>query len=141
MIFSDIVDKIETVPYLTLSRDCPVKEAADQVIRSPEIRGIYVLDTNQCLTGYLSLGILIRHVVAAQRKPHLHVRSLLTTITAETVADIMERNIIYARPADTLESVLDQMLTRNMKQVPIVNAHRQIVTAAGILDIWKWMQR
>jgi Mg/Co/Ni transporter MgtE len=141
MIFGTIVDKIEPVPYLTLSQDCPLKKASDQATGRPDARGIYVVDADRGLTGYLSLGVLIRHVVAAQRKPHLHVRSLLTIITAETVADIMERDIVYARPADTLESVLDRMLTRNMKQVPIVNARRNIVTTAGILDIWRWMQR
>lgn len=139
MIFEKILDKIEPVPYLTLSHDCPLKHASDQATGMPDARGIYVVDADRRLSGYLSLGVLIRHVIAARHMPHLHVRSLLTIITSETVADIMQPNIVYARPMDTLERVLDQMLTRNMKQAPIVNAQRNIVSTAGILDIWKWM--
>lgn len=140
MKFEEILDKIGPVPYLAIAEGCSLQEASELVTQKPQIRGIYVVDAKDRLTGYLSLGLLIRHVVMTQQKPRFHVRSLLTTITAKTVADIMERQVICARPEDTLTGVLDKMLMRNIKQVPIVNPEHQIITAAGILDIWKWIQ-
>lgn len=140
MIFQDIFEKLEPVPYLSISGNCLLKEASERVIQSPEVRGIYVIDSSQRLQGYLSLGVLIRHIVTDLNRPQFHVRSLLTTITAEKVTDIMERHVISAQPTDTLSYILDKMLMRNIKQVPIVNVNQQIITVAGILDIWKWMQ-
>lgn len=137
MTFDEIIDTIANVPYLAISGECPLEEASEKITQMPQIRGIYVVDEAERLQGYLSLGVLIRHALAARHKPHFHVRSLLTMITAKKVADIMEKYVIYARPKDTLESVLEKMVLRNIKQVPVVNEERQIIANVGILDLWK----
>jgi CBS domain-containing protein len=141
MKFDEVIDKIGHVPYLAISGECALEEASDKITRMPQIRGIYVVDEKERLQGYLSLGVLIHHVIAARRKPHFHVRSLLAMITARKVADIMEKDVICARKADRLEAVLDKMLPRNIKQVPVVNADRQIIANVGIIDLWKRIEK
>jgi len=141
MKFADILDKIKPVPFLAITGDSSLQEASDRAMQMPQIRGIYVVEATERLVGYVSLGHLIHHVVTGRHRSHFHIRSLLSIITAHTVADIMERKVLFAKPEDELAAVLDKMLIRNIKQVPIVNAEQQIIVTAGILDIWKWIQQ
>lgn len=140
MNIKEILHKIKQVPYLAVTGDCSLPEASEKAIQMPQVRGIYVLDDKQQLEGYLSLGLLISHIVYTRYRPNFHVRSLLTTITARNVADIMEREVFSARPEDELVSVLGKMLRRNMKQVPVVGNDARIITVASILEIWRWIQ-
>ena len=57
-------------------------------------------------------------------------------ITAKKVADLMERDIVCAHPYDTVESVLDRMVPRNIKQVPVVDKELRIIKVVSILDLW-----
>jgi CBS domain-containing protein len=141
MKFDEVIDKIGNIPYLAISGECALEEASEKIIQMPQVRGIYVVDEKERLQGYLSLGVLIRHVIAARHKPHVHVRTLLTMITAEKVADIMEKDVICAQKYDMLETVLDKMVLRNIKQVPVVNEDRQIIANVGVLDLWKLIEK
>ena len=141
MKFADIVETIFKLKYLTLPGECTLEEASEQVARNPHARGIYVVDGQGRLQGYLSLGVLIRHVMASRQKPHFHVRSLLSMITAKKVADLMETEVLVAREYDTIEAVLDQMVQRNIKQVPLVNSEGLIIANVGILDLWKILEK
>jgi Mg/Co/Ni transporter MgtE len=136
MKFAEILDTIFKLPYLAISGECKLDEASEQVTRNPQIRGIYVVDNQERLQGYLSLGVLIRHVIASRHRPQFHVRSLLSMITAKKITDLMERDIVCAHPYDTIESVLDRMVFRNIKQVPVVDEEHRIITVVSILDLW-----
>ena len=141
MNFAEILETIFKLPYLAIQSDCSLTEASEQVTQNPQIRGIYVVDGGDRLQGYLSLGVLIRHVIASRHKPQFHVRSLLSMLTAKTVADLMERHILCAHPDDTVQSVLDKMVLRNIKQVPVVNEEQQIVAVVSILDLWNCIEK
>lgn len=134
---SEALDNMENLPYLAVSGESCVEEIAEEISRMRHIRGIYVVDDRGRLQGYVSLGVLIRNVMEAQYKPHFHARSLLDRITCEKVADIMERHLIYARQDDDLEKVLDGMVHRNIKQIPVVDEEHRIIINVGILDLWK----
>lgn len=141
MKFYEVIDKIGNLPYLAISGECALEDASDKVTRMPQIRGIYVVDEKERLQGYLSLGVLIYHVIAARREPHFHVRSLLAMITARKVADIMDSDVICARKEDRIEAVLDKMVPRNIKQVPVVDEERRIIANVGIIDLWKLIEK
>lgn len=141
MKFAEVIDKIFKLPYLAISGESTLEEASEKVIRNPQVRGIYVIDDEERLQGYLSLGVLIRHVIASRHRPQFHVRSLLSLLTAKKVADIMEQDVVIAQKNDTLESVLDKMVFRNIKQVPVVNEKGQIVANVSILDLWRIIEK
>jgi CBS domain-containing protein len=141
MKFAEILDAIFKLPYLAISGDTKLDEAAEQVIRNPQIRGIYVVDAQERLQGYLSLGVLIRHVMAARHRSQFHVRSLLSTITAEKVTDLMERDVVCAQTDDRVETVLDRMVLRNIKQIPVVDKGQRIIANLSILDLWNIVER
>jgi CBS domain-containing protein len=134
---SEALDNMVNLPYLAISGESCVEEIAEKISTMRHIRGIYVVDDQGLLQGYVSLGVLIRNVMDARYKPHFHARSLLDRITCEKVADIMERHLIYARQDDDLKKVLDRMVHHNIKQIPVVDEEQRIIVNVGILDLWK----
>lgn len=136
MRIKDIIDKIETTPYLTVPGNCVLKEVAQLVAENRQIRGIYVVDEQGRLNGYLSLGVLIRNVIASSDRPHFHIRSLLTLAAAEKVEDVMEKHVLSATSEDDAAKMLDRMVYRNIKQIPVIDENRRILANLGILDLW-----
>ena len=136
---NEALDNMVNLPYLAISGESCVEEIAEEISSSSmrHIRGIYVVDDQGRLEGYVSLGVLIRNVMDARYKPHFHARSLLDRITCEKVADIMEKHLIYARQDDDLKKVLDRMVRSNIKQIPVVDEEQRIIVNVGILDLWK----
>jgi CBS domain-containing protein len=141
MKFAEILETIFKLPYLAIPAESKLAQASAQATQNPQIRGIYVVDEAERLQGYLSLGVLIRHAIASRHKPQFHARSLLSMITAKKVADLMERDTVYAHPYDTVESVLDRMVLRNIKQVPVVDDEQRILAVVSILDLWNIIEK
>jgi len=141
MRISEALDKIESQPYLSVSADSTLEKVAEHITREKQIRGIYVLDKQGRLEGYLSLGVLIRTIVISRNQPRFHIRSLLTHITSEKVADLMETRVVCARKNDSVERVLDLMGDRNIKEIPIVDDDRRIIAIATILDLWRLVEK
>lgn len=129
---------IESRSYFAISCKSTLDEVAERIRRERQIRGIYVLDEKGRLEGYLSLGVLIRNLLTSRHKPLFHLRSMLYQVSSEKVADIMETNVICARKNDLVETVLDWMADRNIKEIPIVDNDRRIIAVANILDLW-WL--
>jgi len=140
MRISEVLDNIESQPYLPVSADLTLEEVAEQILREKQIRGIYVLDKQGRLEGYLSMGVLIRNVVISRNQPRFHIRSLLNQISSEKVADIMETRVVCARENDPVERVLDLMGDRHIKEIPIVDDDRHILAIANILDLWRLVE-
>ncbi|MBW1678225.1 MAG: CBS domain-containing protein [Deltaproteobacteria bacterium] len=141
MKISEVLDKIGDMPYLTISGDCTLNEATEKITGMRQLRSVYVLDKQERLQGTLSLGALIREVIAAQHKPQFSVRSLLTRITSEDVADIMDKHVIYAQRDDDLEKILNRMIHYNIKEIPVVDEDQRIIANVGILDLWRLVER
>ncbi|HDL08347.1 MAG TPA: CBS domain-containing protein [Desulfobacteraceae bacterium] len=141
MKIGEVMGKVANLPYLTISGQCSLEKTSEKVTRTPQIRGIYVINEQGQLQGYLSLGVLIRNIMAAKHKHYFHVRSLLARITSNKLADIMEKHLIYATKEDDIEKVLDQMVSRNIKEIPVVDEKQRIITVIGILDLWKLLEK
>ncbi len=141
MKIGEVLDKIENMPYLAISGDCALNEATKKISGVRQLRSIYVIDKQERLQGILSLGVLIREVIAVRHKPQFSIRSLLTRITSEDVADIMDKHVIYAKKDDNLEQILERMIYHNIKEIPVVDEDQQIIANVGILDLCRLMER
>jgi CBS domain-containing protein len=136
MRIKEAIERIESTPYLTVSGKSTLEEVAQLAAENRHIRGIYVVDEQGRLEGYLSLGVLIRSVIASSDKPYFHIRSLLTLTTSEKIEDVMEKHVLSATREDDVAKILDKMVYRNIKQVPVIDEDRRIVASLGILDLW-----
>jgi CBS domain-containing protein len=134
---SEALTQVDSLPYLTVEGDCTLEEISDRIKDQRQARGIYVVDAEGRLIGALSLGVLIRHLTAARRRPVFHVRSLLTRLTSAQVVDLMEKHVLYARPEEDLHEVLDRMIRGNIKEIPVVNEDRRLMAVLSLLDLWR----
>lgn len=137
MKISEALDTIENIPFMAISADRTLTEATEDISGIQQHRSIYIVDKQGRLKGTLSIGTLVREVIAARHEPQFGIRSLLVQITSEKVADIMNRHVIYAQKDDDLEKVLNRMISYNIKEIPIVDKDQHIIANVGILDLWK----
>ena len=137
MKISEALDTIENIPFMAISADRTLTEATEDISGIQQHRSIYIVDKQGRLKGTLSIGTLVREVIAARHEPQFGIRSLLAQITSEKVADIMNRHVIYAQKDDDLEKVLNRMISCNIKEIPIVDKDLHIIANVGILDLWK----
>lgn len=136
---SEALTQVTSLPYLTVGGDCTLEEISDKIKDQRQVRGIYVMDAEGRLMGTLSLGVLIRHLTAARRQPLFHARSLLTRLTSTNVIDLMDKHVVYAQKEEDLHQVLDRMIRRNIKEVPVVDENRRIMAVLSLLDLWRLM--
>ena len=137
MKISEVLDTIENIPFMAISAARTLTEATEEISGIQQPRSIYVVDNQGRLKGTLSIGTLVREVIAARHEPQFGIRSLLAQITSEKVADIMNRHVIYAQKDDDVENVLNRMICGNIKEIPIVDKDRHIIANVGILGLWR----
>ena len=137
MKINEILQEIREHPYLKVYETTPLNQVARELIEHPEIRSIYVVDAQERLKGTLSLGTLIRSLTAERHRPYFHTRSLLECITCQQVGDIMNEDVLSASAQDDVERVLNLMINRNIKEIPIVDQKGRLVSNVGLLDIWR----
>jgi Mg/Co/Ni transporter MgtE len=140
MNIGDALHQLGSLPFLAISGEATMEDAAEQVTSLRQVRGIYVVDEGGCLIGTISLGVLIRHITSARHRPQFHVRSLLDRITSEKVADLMDPHVILSDRGDDLRSVVDRMVTGNIKEIPVVDENRCLIGVVGLLDLWKLLE-
>jgi CBS domain-containing protein len=141
MNIGDALDQLGSLPYLAIPGEATMEEAAKQVTGMRQVRGIYVVDAKGQLLGTISLGVLIRHITSVRHRPQFHMRSLLSRITSEKMADLMERHVIFAGKEDDLRSVIDRMVTANIKEIPVVDENRCLIGVVGLLDLWNFLEK
>lgn len=141
MNIKEALDSLGSLPYLAVPSAATLEEAAERVTGLRQVRGIYVVDDQGRLIGTVSLGVLLRHLTTARHRPQFHVRSLLSRLTSEQVADLMDSHVIYATTEDDVEQVVDRMIAANIKEIPVVDQERRLIGALGLLDLWNLLEK
>ncbi len=141
MKIKDVLDKAVNLPYITVPYDYPIEEVADRLLESPQVREIYVVDKKGRLVGEISPGKIIRFLCSDRRGSPYCSRNLLAGLTCEKVQDIMDERILFAKESDDLDKVIDMMVSRNIKEIPVVDEAGRIIANVGILDLWRLAER
>lgn len=51
-------------------------------------------------------------------------------------ADVMDQQVIYARPTEDVAQVLGRIVHHNVKEIPVVDEERRIIANLSLLDLW-----
>ena len=124
----DSAGSIMTTEYVELADNCTVRQALDYIretgLNKETIYTCYVTATDQVyykkLKGAVSAG------------------ALLHADPAQSVADIMDKNVIFAHTTDDRETVVDMFRKYGLLAMPVVDKEEQlvgIVTIDDVLDI------
>lgn len=121
---AETAGRLMTPEFIALSDDLTVAEAADQVralAREQEVAHyLYAVDAAQTLTGVLSL------------------RDLLLAEPEQTIAEVMNREVVYAKTDTDQEAVARLIQRYDLVALPIVDQERKllgVVTVDDAIDI------
>jgi CBS domain-containing protein len=137
--------KIKEILELTEKRELPlvnehdtIREVLEKMLKHFHTRLMYVVDKDGTCVGIISLGSLIRHLFSSSFEPSIHARGLIPMITSETAEHMMNKGLVYATAEDAVETVIRQMVTSDVKEIPILDEKRRIVGDITMLDLLKY---
>ncbi len=117
---SDIMNTkpVSIKPYLS------VKEAA-KIMREKDV-GSLIIEHNNFLLGILTEQGIVHKIVSRGKDPE------------ETkVEDIMKSQIVTVKPNDNIDYAMSLMLTRNIRQLPVVDENNKLIGIVTRNDIVK----
>ncbi len=123
----------EPAPFV--KKNDPIIDIAQFVARYNFRWGIFVLDENEKLVGFIKLENLIRHLLREQ-SPRvgsvISTRHLIDILFSGSAEDIMSKNVPFVREEDNIKDAIDRMLEYNMKIMPVLDDKDRVV---GFLDM------
>jgi len=110
---------------------CQTQEKLESVTRKILDNGIgamIVIDGQSEPTGIITKGMILRHILAEK-----------DTAFSHTAEEIMEKDLITARPTDSIEEVYLVMGVNAVKRMPVMEDRRLvgIITQRDITNAWR----
>jgi CBS domain-containing protein len=109
----------------SVAESATLKEAAD-LLDGRRVGAMVILNEAGGLIGVLSERDIVRNVA------RIGAGALKCT-----VGEVMTRQVVTARPRDTVESAMDKMTDRRIRHLPVVDGGR-LLGVVSIGDLVKW---
>ena len=134
------VRDVMTTDPVSVTGDTSLKEAARLMVRH-RVSGLPVVEQGNKLIGIVSEGDFIRQE-ASRDRPHgvslldaLFGEGELEPVGAETVAEVMTRNVVTITPEATIGEAARVMGRRNVKRLPVVDLDGELVGIISRADV------
>ncbi len=108
---------------ITVRPDQSIKDAIDLLVEH-DIGALIVVDEHGQPVGIISERDIIREAARTE------------TVLAQTVAGVMTKDLVVASPQDDLGTVLQTMIARHFRHLPIVDQER-LIGVISIRDVLK----
>jgi len=132
---ADLIRNMKQRKIPVIYEQASISEIIEAFVASTHSRLLYVVDQEGRLTGFISLGNLIRHVFFHYHEPYIDTRKLTHMALSETAGHFMQRTPHFAVASDDLQEVLQRMVKDNIKEIPIVDNEKKIVADLTIVDL------
>lgn len=109
----------------SVAQSATLKEAAE-LLDSRKVGAMVILNEAGMVIGVLSERDVVRAV--ARGGP---------AALKSTVADFMSRQVVTAKPSETIEQAMDRMTDRRIRHLPVVSNQR-LLGVVSIGDLVKW---
>jgi CBS domain-containing protein len=124
---ADLLEQLKQRKLPVVSKRATVSEIIDAFAVSHHSRVLYVVDDEWRFIGVLSLGNMIRHVFFHYHDPSIDSRSLVSMVVSETAGDFMQREPMFAIHSEDVEDVIQRMIDRNVKEIPILDDEKRVI--------------
>lgn len=108
-----------------------------------EDRLVYVLNSSKALVGIISMGKLARHVFHEEITPSsgfLPSSNILDYLRTNLAKDIMETDLVTCILADSVESLKEKMLTKEIKKmIPVVDEQMHVIGSISIITLMEYI--
>lgn len=109
----------------SVAESATLKEAAE-LLDNRRVGAMVILSEAGAVIGVLSERDIVRNIA----------RTGAEALKC-TVGEVMTRQVVTARPRDTIESAMDRMTDRRIRHLPVVDGGR-LVGVVSIGDLVKW---
>ena len=133
-----VAELIEAVGQRRLAHVSPkagVKEIITTFAKAKHTRLVYVVDNEKRLSGVISLGNLVKHLLFHFHGAEIDNLHLISMATSETAADFIDRPVISAHLYETIKPVLERMLEANIKEIPVLDDQERLIGDLTLVDI------
>ena len=135
---ADLLEQLKQRKLPVVSKRATVSEIIDAFAVSDHSRVLYVVDDEWRFIGVLSLGNMIRHVFFHYHDPSIDSRSLVSMVVSETAGDFMQREPMFTIHSEDVEDVIQRMIDRNVKEIPILDDEKRVIADLTIIDLLKY---
>lgn len=125
---------------IAVSPDCPLEEVMDRMLAETCLRDIYITSKEGKLIGYLSFQKLIHFILAEHRAVHTR-RQLIQRVAAGVSEDLMTADVVYAKPDEELDNVLDRQLANGINDMPVIDDQGMMLGVINIHTIIKQLRK
>jgi len=109
----------------SVAEGATLKEAAE-LLDSRKVGAMVILNEAGMVIGVVSERDVVRAVAKSG-----------AAALKSTVSDVMSRQVVTAKPGDTLEQAMAKMTDRRIRHLPVVNGQR-LLGVISIGDLVKW---
>lgn len=135
-----LVRDVMTSPVVTVQPTTPVRAAA-ALLTERGFTALPVADADGDLVGLVTEADLLHDRIRHDaRSPRLN-RELTTEPAPATVAEVMTRNVLRARPFSDVADIADEMHRLGVRSVPVVDDGRTLVGIVSRRDILRTLTR
>ena len=132
---AEIVDAVGKRRLAVVSPEAELHEIIDAFAGAEHARLVYVVEHDQQLIGVISLGHLAKHLLFHHSDKAVDNLHLISMATSETATDFIDRPVITAHLSETIEPVLERMLSANIKEIPILDDYGRLIGDLTLVDI------
>ena len=142
------VRQIMVSPVVTVDEDCSLEEAA-KIMLAQNVGGLVVVDASGDLCGIVTESDFVAKEkgipfsiyrfpqMFGEWMPHEHVERIYDAARRRAVSEVMSHSVVTVTEVDTIETVLEKMLTGGLHRLPVVRGRKPvgIVTRHDLLRL------
>ena len=132
---AEILDTVGKRQLATVFPEAGFPEIIDAFARAEHARLVYVVEHDQQLIGVISLGHMAKHLLFHHCDKAVDNLHLISMATSETATDFIDRPVITAHLSETIEPVLERMLSANIKEIPVLDDQGRLIGDLTLVDI------
>lgn len=143
----EFLDSLPSIPELpVVETGSPLREVVRAMVKGHRRRIVYVVDSAGGLKGAIALDdlkdVIFRCYLDGRVSDALvvteHIEKIFISDSAE---DIMDANIIVCREKELLRDVIDRMIERDVKDIPVVDREGRVIADLDVLDLLElWLK-
>ena len=133
------VNKFITIEPPVVRDNTPIKEVIEVLLKDPLSRSIYVVNEKNVLIGIIPTSIIIKATHILKGKKTLRKEDAFDALKismAKVAKDIMHPPV-YVFEDEDIKDVLEEMVTGEYQELPVVNNKKEVVGDLNCLEIIK----
>jgi len=118
-----------------VKEDDSLLKVAEEIVRDPRTRSVYVIDKSGKLKGIIPVVELIQYLYYEYIPQEYIFYHFPLALSGEPVAGDIMLPPVYVHDKDKITDALKKMFKNNLKEIPVVDENMKIIGDLNILEL------